>query len=71
MPGRDALHAALNPENTKALYFVSRKDGSHEFSETYEQHNRSVIKFQLNGKPKPALPMRPVVSGDKAASTVQ
>jgi UPF0755 protein len=67
MPGRDALHAALNPDNTKALYFVSRGDGSHVFSETYEQHNRSVIKYQLNGRPKPELPMRPVVSVDKAA----
>jgi len=54
MPGREALRAALNPENTKALYFVSRGDGSHEFSETLEQHNRAVVKYQLKGRAKPA-----------------
>lgn len=54
MPGREALRAALNPENTKALYFVSRGDGSHEFSETIDQHNRAVVKYQLKGRPKPA-----------------
>lgn len=53
MPGREALYAALHPENTKALFFVSRGDGSHEFSETLEQHNRAVVKYQLKGRPKP------------------
>ncbi len=54
MPGREAVHAALNPENTRALYFVSRGDGSHVFSETLEQHNAAVQKYQLKGKPLPA-----------------
>lgn len=53
MVGREALHAVLNPASTNALYFVSRGDGSHEFSENLEQHNRAVIKYQLKGKPKP------------------
>lgn len=56
MPGRESLHAALNPESTKALYFVSRGDGSHEFSETIEQHNQAVQKYQLKGRPKPVAP---------------
>ena len=56
MPGREALNAALNPEKTKALYFVSRGDGSHEFSESIEQHNQAVQKYQLKGRPKPAVP---------------
>jgi UPF0755 protein len=67
MPGRDALHAALNPENTKALYFVARGDGSHEFSETYEQHNRAVIKYQLKGRPKTGPSLRPVSASGKTA----
>jgi len=69
MPGRQALHAALNPENTKALYFVSRGDGSHVFSETYEQHKNWVIKHQLKGRPKPEASARPIATGGKAAST--
>ena len=51
MPGREAIRAAVNPENTKALYFVSRGDGSHVFSETLEQHNSAVVKYQLKGRP--------------------
>lgn len=65
MPGRDALRAALNPENTKALYFVARGDGSHEFSETYEQHHRAVTKYQLKGRPKTEPSLRPVSASGK------
>ena len=46
-PGRAAIHAALNPESTKYLYFVSRNDGSHEFSTTFAEHKRAVRKYQL------------------------
>lgn len=46
-PGRASLRAAMNPANTKFLYFVSRNDGSHEFNETYEKHNMAVQKYQL------------------------
>jgi UPF0755 protein len=52
MPGREAIQAALNPEEGDALYFVSRGDGSHEFTSTLKEHNRAVIKYQLGGKPR-------------------
>ncbi len=47
MPGREAIHAALHPEEGTALYFVARGDGSHYFSDTLEEHNRAVRKYQL------------------------
>lgn len=50
MPSKAALLAAVQPATTKALYFVSRGDGSSEFSATLEQHNRAVRKYQL-GQP--------------------
>ncbi len=50
MPGGDALYAVLHPAATKALYFVARGDGSHEFSETLRAHNNAVIKYQLRGR---------------------
>ena len=53
MPGVDAIHAALNPDDGDALYFVARGDGSHKFSATLKQHNNAVIKYQLKGKSRP------------------
>ena len=47
MPGRAAIDAALHPKDGKTLYFVSRGVGSHVFSETLEQHNAAVRKYQL------------------------
>lgn len=47
MVGREAIHAALHPEDGKALYFVAKGDGSHYFSETLTEHNRAVRKYQL------------------------
>ncbi len=47
MPGREALRAAVNPAPGKALYFVSKGDGSHAFSATLKEHNAAVAKYQL------------------------
>ena len=47
LPGRDSLHAALHPEVGDALYFVSRGDGTHQFSATLEQHNAAVNQYQI------------------------
>jgi len=48
LAGREAIHAALHPGDGKALYFVSRGDGSHYFSNTLKEHNHAVAKYQLN-----------------------
>lgn len=46
-PGRGAIHAALNPNIGSALYFVGRGDGSHQFSDTLDQHNAAVRQYQI------------------------
>ena len=46
MPGKSSLLAALQPADSKALYFVARGDGSSQFSATLDEHNRAVNKFQ-------------------------
>ena len=45
-PGRAAILAVLEPAETKELYFVSRNDGTHEFSDTLTEHNRAVNRYQ-------------------------
>ena len=47
LPGRAALQATLNPQTTRALYFVARGDGTSAFSETLSEHNRAVARYQL------------------------
>jgi UPF0755 protein len=46
MPGKAALMAAVQPEPTRALYFVAKGDGSSHFSATLEEHNRAVNRYQ-------------------------
>jgi len=50
MPGLASLRAAVNPERTKALYFVARGDGSSVFSESLIEHNRAVNQYQRGGR---------------------
>ena len=46
LPSRLSLLAAVRPEATRALYFVSRGDGSSEFSDNLAAHNRAVNRYQ-------------------------
>ncbi len=47
-PGKESIKAALDPAQSTYLFFVSRNDGTHEFTSTLEEHNAAVRKFQLN-----------------------
>ena len=47
-PGREAMLAVATPAMHEFLYFVSKNDGTHLFSKTYEEHLKAVAAFQLN-----------------------
>jgi UPF0755 protein len=44
-PGSAAIEAVLHPAQTSYLYFVARQDGSHQFSDTLDQHNQAVRQY--------------------------
>ena len=52
MPSEAAIQAALDPESGSSLYFVARGDGSHQFSDTIEEHQKAVKYFQINRRAK-------------------
>lgn len=45
-PGEDSLRAALNPAKTDYFYYVSRNDGTHQFSKDLRAHSLAVYKYQ-------------------------
>ncbi|KAA9009247.1 endolytic transglycosylase MltG [Histidinibacterium aquaticum] len=45
-PGRAAIEAALNPDNTDYVFFVADGTGGHAFAETLEEHNRNVARWR-------------------------
>jgi UPF0755 protein len=51
MPGKAALRAATAPDDTRALYFVAKGDGSSAFSATLAEHNRAVNQYQRRKAP--------------------
>ena len=45
-PGIHSIRAALYPSHSQALFFVSKNDGTHQFSTTLAEHNQAVEKYQ-------------------------
>ena len=56
LPGVQSLGAALAPAKTEALYFVSRNDGTSQFSENLNDHNRAVNQYQRGGSSTTSRP---------------
>ena len=50
-PGRAALAAVMRSDGSPYLYFVSKNDGTHQFSATLAEHEAAVVKYQRGGKP--------------------
>lgn len=49
-PSLEAIRAVLKPEKHDYLYFVSKNDGTHVFSKTYQDHEKAVEDFQRNAR---------------------
>ena len=50
LPGWQALYAATHPNTGKSLYFVSKGNGRHYFSNDLKTHNCAVLRYQLREK---------------------
>ncbi|MEO5359946.1 MAG: endolytic transglycosylase MltG [Nitrospirota bacterium] len=51
-PSLKSITAALNPAKVSYLYFVSKKDGTHFFSETYARHKEAIRIYSQQTAPK-------------------
>ena len=47
MPSKDSIEAALHPVFTNAWYYVSKGDGSHEFSESLKDQSKAIKKYLI------------------------
>lgn len=47
LPGLESLQAVMHPATSSALYFVSRGDGSSQFSSSLTEHNNAVNRYQI------------------------
>ena len=54
-PGLEALKAAMNPAETKYLYFVSNLEGRHTFTHTADEHNQAKLKMKEKRRSKRKL----------------
>ncbi|MEL6597049.1 MAG: endolytic transglycosylase MltG [Pseudomonadota bacterium] len=45
-PGRAAIEAALNPDETPYIFFVADGTGGHAFAVTLDEHNRNVARWR-------------------------
>ena len=45
--GKASLESVVHPADVDYLYFVSRNDGSHAFTRTFDEHSRNVNKYQI------------------------
>lgn len=46
MVGKEAIDAAAHPQLSNYLYFVAKGDGSHQFSENYQQQKQAINQYR-------------------------
>lgn len=67
-PGREALLAAVRPEVSDYLFFVSQNDGTHVFSADYKGHQKAVQKFQVDRKAREGKSWRDLKKKDNKSN---
>lgn len=65
-PGLQAIRAVLNPAETNYLFFVSRNDGTHEFSADYRTHQQFVEKLQVKASAREGKSWRDLPATERA-----
>jgi peptidoglycan lytic transglycosylase G len=65
-PGIQAIRATLYPSDSRFLYFVSRNDGTHQFSATLIEHNKAVEKYQKRPFRRGTHSQTSIVPGERA-----
>jgi UPF0755 protein len=68
-PGRAALEAAANPARTRELYFVADGTGGHAFAESYEQHQKNVLRLRQLQAGQQSQPDTETTAPAQAAAT--
>jgi UPF0755 protein len=71
LPGRESVLAAVQPADTRALYFVATGlgDGAHHFSSTLEEHNSAVQTYLVRlRKEQHGAAAKPAATADAVAT---
>ncbi|MGE0761839.1 MAG: endolytic transglycosylase MltG [Bdellovibrionales bacterium] len=67
-PGLEALASVGQPATSEFLFFVSKNDGTHTFSENFAQHNSAVQKFQIDRKAREGKSWRDLNKSEKSTA---
>lgn len=49
MVGKEAIDAAAHPQLSNYLYFFAKGDGTHQFSQTYEEQKQAINQYKRKG----------------------
>lgn len=71
-PGRESIAAALNPAETKELYFVADGTGGHAFARTFDEHRANIAAWKRKKRQKRQAALAAKrAARQKVAGTVQ
>ena len=70
-PGIQAIRATLYPSDSHSLYFVSRNDGTHQFSATLIEHNKAVEKYQKRPFRRGGHSQTSIAPGERALARIE